>query len=261
MTDPRDIGQPPQRRDNGLVADRYVALADVDPRLGEHLLDLLRLADIPAYLEPPADPRVAARYRVAGPIERLYVQSALRAEAREVVVAAAAEAGPPMVADDSPELLGSPDTGKGLLDGVDTDAEFARIVAGFNSTADEPRLSGPVDWDARSEVTASMLDAAAEQRAALDRERADLDDDPALLEEHFEPPPPPPFPWPSPGTLGALLIFLLGLFIIARGDLIGLGGDVAFPLGVISVLTGLGLLVSRLRPRADESDDDDGAIV
>ncbi|MCW2530381.1 MAG: uncharacterized protein JWM76_5241, partial [Pseudonocardiales bacterium] len=122
MTDPRDLGQPPQRRDNGLVADRYVALADVDPRLGEHLLDLLRLADIPAYLEPPADPRVGDRYKVAGPIERLYVQSALRAEAREVVVAAAAEAGPPMIADNSSELLPSPITGDGLLDGVDTDA-------------------------------------------------------------------------------------------------------------------------------------------
>ncbi|MCW2525835.1 MAG: hypothetical protein JWM76_695, partial [Pseudonocardiales bacterium] len=141
----------------------------------------------------------------------------------------------------------------------------ARIVASFNSTADEPRRPDPIgtagERDARSEVTASMLDAAAEQRASLDRERAELDEDPSLLEEHFEPPPPPPFPWPSPGTLGALLIFLLGLFIIARGDLLGLGGDVAFPLGVISVLTGLGLLVSRLRPRANESDDDDGAIV
>jgi hypothetical protein len=273
MVERPDAARPPQRRDNGLIADRYVALADVDPRLGEHLLDLLRLVDIPAYLEPPADPRVAARYRISGPIERLYVQSALRTEARAVVVAAAAEAGP------APTPAPEPPGGSGLLDGLDTDAEFARIVADFSTPKPEHsaeaadvgvevfELEPGADFDAddgsaASEINEAMLDAAAEQRAALDRARQARAEDPTLLEEHFEPPPPPPFPVPSPGTAGAVLLFLLGLFIIARGDLLGLSGDLTFPLGVITVLTGLGLLVARLRPsRGTDEDDDDGAVI
>ena len=65
---------PPQRRGNGLLASYFVALADVDPRLGAHLLDLLRLADVPAYLEPAAPNRARGR----SPRDRLYVAGSLR---------------------------------------------------------------------------------------------------------------------------------------------------------------------------------------
>ncbi|OLB81577.1 MAG: hypothetical protein AUI14_02815 [Actinobacteria bacterium 13_2_20CM_2_71_6] len=42
------------RRDNGLVAAAYAAAGDVDPRVGEHLLDVLAVRGIAAY--PPAEP-------------------------------------------------------------------------------------------------------------------------------------------------------------------------------------------------------------
>jgi hypothetical protein len=289
-----DDGQPAQRRDNGLSAERYVALADVDPRLGEHLLDLLRLADIPAYLEPPTDPRVSVRYRTSGPIERLFVQSTLRAAARDVVVAAAGEAGAVTHPEPAPRgaagRSGTPASDP--LAGVDTDAEFARIVAGFGaapksrSTADDRETDaqdsddrvaedtgtehagtegGVNDASAREEITGAMLDAAAAQRTARERAFAErpFSDDPLLGEDHFQPPTPPPVPLPSWATLGCVLLVVFGIFVIAAGGLIGLGADITFPLGVVSLLGGAGILVSRMTHRGIErdDDDDDGAVI
>ena len=142
------VSEPPQRRDNGLRADQFIALADVDPRLGEHLLDLLRLAEIAAYLEPTTDPGVATRYPVSGPVERLYVESDQRQEARAVVVAAAHEAGEsaapvsepliPEVRASEPRVPGVPNPREDVLAGIDMDAEFARIVSGFAGPTASP---------------------------------------------------------------------------------------------------------------------------
>ncbi|HZN76317.1 MAG TPA: DUF308 domain-containing protein, partial [Micromonosporaceae bacterium] len=43
------------RRDNGLIAAEYAVVGDVDPRIGEHLLDVLEVEGIAAYLAPSAD--------------------------------------------------------------------------------------------------------------------------------------------------------------------------------------------------------------
>ena len=43
------------RRDNGLDASEYAVVGDVDPRVGEHLLDVLAAGGIAAYLQPSAD--------------------------------------------------------------------------------------------------------------------------------------------------------------------------------------------------------------
>src|SRR5919107_1186176 len=40
------------RRDNGLIASQYDPIGDVDPRVGEHLLDVLAGDGIAAYLQP-----------------------------------------------------------------------------------------------------------------------------------------------------------------------------------------------------------------
>ena len=42
------------RRDNGLDAADYAVAGDVDPRVGEHLLDVLAAGGIAAYLQPSA---------------------------------------------------------------------------------------------------------------------------------------------------------------------------------------------------------------
>lgn len=342
--------RPPQRRDNGLRADAFVALADVDPRLGEHLLDLLRLSEIAAYLEPPGDPRLASRYRVDGPIERLFVQSDLRGAAREVVLAAAREAGavPDARFDPSPGDQNEPDpigadaarsggarapaSGSAepdLLAGMDTDAEFARIMAGFDRTASprrgatalpaerpsrsadrrrsdagqadaglsDPALGGSTSGDtglgesrldesgvAESGLGDSTLDpdgtrtSAPGQDAPTAGSRAtdnrpadrhapgpvpavgadDVEDD---EDEHFVPPPAPPFPVPRANTVGAVAVLIFGLLVIGRGYWFGLGGSASFPLGVVLVLTAVGLFVRGLRESPEDPDPDDGAIV
>lgn len=266
--------QPPQRRDNGLRADQFVALADVDPRMGEHLLDLLKLADIPAYLEPSTDPRVAARYPINGPIERLYVQADQRHAAREVVVAAAHEAGaapsgPGSVGPD-PSLGIGPSMGRGpdLLDGIDTDAEFARIMANYD--VPPPPAVGPTALDdiainpgppsiAELDANAGRLQRAAAETADGDGSvPLDADD----VDDHFQPPPAPPFPIPRPATVGAFLLFVLGLLVIARGAWFGLGAETSFPLGVVAILTAVGIVIRGLRDTPPEdADPDDGAVL
>jgi hypothetical protein len=82
---------PPRRgrRDNGLGADRYVPLLDVDPRVGEHLLDVLRLAGVPAYLEPAMDidSYTRATSIPSPPTDRLWVDTQRRDTARDIVTA------------------------------------------------------------------------------------------------------------------------------------------------------------------------------
>ena len=209
---------PPQRRGNGLLASYFVALADVDPRLGAHLLDLLRLADVPAYLEPAAPDRARGR----SPRDRLYVAGSLREQALAVVAAAADEAGGRVV----------PATSEDLLAGIDTEAEFAALVADWEG--------GPVD--------------------PADPAPTDVENPP---EEHYEPPPPPPLPRLSAAAAGAVLLVALGIFIVARADALGLDAGLGFPLGVLLILVGFGILVTRMRDGSagPNVDVDDGAVI
>lgn len=75
------------RRDNGLEATAYAAAADVDPRVGEHLLDVLGLAGIAAYLQPAADLHPVTRTTMLPnrPTDRLFVDRDHLAEARGYV--------------------------------------------------------------------------------------------------------------------------------------------------------------------------------
>ncbi len=283
-----ESGQPPARRDNGLRADQFVALADVDPRLGEHLLDLLRLADIAAYLEPSTDPRVAVRYPVSGPVERLYVHADQRQEARAVVVAAAHEAGESaetIAADEPPPT--APSARTDVLDGIDTDAEFARIVQAFSGPSAPPPTGpdpinrrgidpadlvldpDPADGDDRDPdaVTPAELDAAAEA-AAQARIAAERDAGFALEaaedeDDHFYPPPAPPFPVPTANTVGAVLLMILGILVLLRGDVFGLDSNTSFPASIILLLAGSALIIRGLRDRPEpgEEPEDDGAEV
>lgn len=77
------------RRDNGLDAERFIPLLDVDPRIGEHLLDVLRMAGIGAYLEPAMDvePSTRAVLLPAPPTDRLWVDGSRRHTAYEIVSA------------------------------------------------------------------------------------------------------------------------------------------------------------------------------
>ena len=118
------------RRDNGLDAVAFVPLLDVDPRVGEHLLDVLGLAGVPAYLEPSADtePYTRAYALPSPPTDRLWVDREQRLQARQIVDAERPSSDADR--DDEPS--------HGLTD-LDEERAWEQIVAGWDAdTAQEP---------------------------------------------------------------------------------------------------------------------------
>ena len=225
------------RRDNGLDAPLWHPLRDVDPRVGEHLLDVLRDEGIAAYLAPSTDvgPYTRTQFLPSPPTDRLFVDRARRADARTVVDTHADEHPP------------APTPRRRRTDrdedAAATDAEFARIVAAWD--ADEP---------ARPTTATATDEPAPTQGPGPDEERGG-----PSAEEHFEPPPPPPLSAPAPASLYAVLLIAAGAVCIIAPGVLGLSLDVGILLGVIAVVGGVAVLVSRMRDRSD--DDGDGAVV
>lgn len=219
------------RRDNGLDSDKFSPVADVDPRLADHLLDVLGLRDVPAYVEPtPASDPVTA--------DRLYVAADQTSEARQVLTEIASELGIE-VAQHRHWDRNREEPAADPLAGIDTDAEFAKIVAGLQDLDPAPRPLSPPPPPQLSPARPDPLDEV----------------------EHFVPPPAPPLPRPARATAMAVLVTLLGVFVLAFGYPLGLPADLPLPLGVVLVLFGSGLLVLRLRPEPRDDSDDDGAVV
>ena len=177
------------RRDNGLDATDWTAIDDLDPRVGEYLLDALGARGIAAYLQPSMDVNPITRQTIvpSRPTDRLFVDRRQAEAARGFVR----------------QILAEVEQDRRL------EAAFAGIVAGFHRPDPEtppwpaseevdrsadsvseatppldppPPPAGPVD--ARHVTEPSLLE-------ALDTFGADLPDDP---QERFVPPPPPPLP-------------------------------------------------------------------
>jgi hypothetical protein len=300
------------RRDNGLVAAAYSAAGDVDPRVGEHLLDVLAVEGIAAYLQPASDMHPVTRTSTvpARPTDRLYVDrdhlgtaqeylSRLRAD--ETAAGASGRPGgtageqpdarpPASVPDGEPGAVQAGDMGAG-----DVEAEFARIVAGFDADPD----SGTVPWPAAENVVDTPAERRGWRRADLDRlessrpgsdrpgsdrpgsdrpgsDRPGDADEPSLLDgldtfgadlpdenEGYTPPPAPPLPRLSRAAVVAMLSMAFGLALFFSPGLLPIGTDQALLLGFAALLTGFVILIWRLRPGGDDedSDPDDGAVV
>jgi hypothetical protein len=223
------------RRDNGLDAALWSPLRDVDPRIGEHLLDVLWAAGIAAYLEPSADvaPYTRNVYLPSPPSDRLFVDRARRAEARALVESQGTE--------EPARPLPEPAR---MRPDLDEDAEWARIVAAFES--EHGRTAVPEPPPADAPLPPPPVPAEPE---VLDRP-----------EEHFEPPPAPPVPLPKPSTLYSFLLVAVGVLLVWAPSVLGLSGDVGLVLGVAAVAGGVGTAVLRMRDRSTD-DGDDGAIV
>lgn len=220
------------RRDNGLAATLWSPLRDVDPRIGEHLLDVLHAVGIAAYLEPSADvePYTRSVSLPSPPSDRLFVDRSRRAEARIVVDQHAPPAG-----DGRPAREPEPATARRELD---EDAEWRRIVAAFEAE------------HGRAVVEDTPLD-------APPRPELPVLDQP---DEHYEPPPAPPIPAPAPAALYAVLLVAAGVLLIAGPGLLNLSADAGLVVGVAGIAAGVAMLVSRMRDRSDD-DGDDGAVV
>jgi hypothetical protein len=247
------------RRDNGLDATEYAVAGDVDPRVGEHLLDVLAAGGIAAYLQPSADLNPVTRTTTIPPrpTDRLYVDRAHLAVARDHL-AKLAEAPQAEPRD------------------VDVEAEWQRIVAGFHSDIDdrtppwpaaeeagpakaaEPRpdatrVSG-VTLGRRQEEEPSLLD-------GLDTFGADLPGD-ADDDEGYTPPPPPPLPRISKYAVLGIVAIIGGFVLFLFPDLLPADRSITTLLGFTAILAGFVTLIWRLRSGDEEDDDpDDGAVV
>ncbi|MEU5905580.1 DUF308 domain-containing protein [Micromonospora sp. NPDC047527] len=277
------------RRDNGLDASEYAVVGDVDPRVGEHLLDVLAAGGIAAYLQPSADLNPVTRTTTvpARPVDRLYVDRSHLTTARDYLTQLADETAP-----EQPPARDEPDI----------DAEWARIVAGFHTastagdhpwpaaedvddrddrkTRDEPAAgplaragtdeAGPTATDVRRLPSATDFSGISVGRGprpdepslldGLDTFGADLPDDDE--DEGYHPPPPPPLPRFSKyaviGTLAVVVGFVLFLF----PWLLPIDRSAVTLFGFTGILAGFVTLIWRLRP-GDEDDDDpgNGAVV
>ncbi|MDO3704573.1 DUF308 domain-containing protein [Micromonospora sp. C28SCA-DRY-2] len=269
------------RRDNGLDASEYAVAGDVDPRIGEHLLDVLAAGGIAAYLQPSADLNPVTRTTTvpSRPVDRLYVDRSHLRTARDYLTQLTDETPTERPRDDEPDI----------------EAEWARIVAGFHATPaagdtpwpaaedvdpDEPTASGPVTRAGADEPAGptatdvrrlpyaadisgisvgpgrqdepSLLD-------GLDTFGADLPDDDE--DERYTPPPPPPLPRISKYATAGVLAIVVGFTLFLFPDLLPVDRAVVTLFGFTGILAGFVTLIWRLRPGDSDDDPDDGAVV
>ena len=250
------------RRDNGLDAAAYVPLADVDPRVGEHLLDVLRLAGVPAYLEPSADiePYTRTLALPSPPTDRLWVDREQRAAARQIVEAESAEAYafPPR-----PEVSRGDDRpSQGLFD-RDEERAWEEIVAAFDANPPPPPVA---PWPVGEDVDADA-DEQPDRRSDQEDQRPDAagqagqPGEDLSGEEHYQPPPPPPLPRPSRRTVLGIVLVVLGALLTFGPRLLGVDASTGLTLGVVSILAGGAVLVLGLRDSRSDDGPDDGAVV
>jgi len=266
------------RRDNGIDAADYAVAGDVDPRVGEHLLDVLAASNIGAYLQPTADlnPILRATTLPARPTDRLYVDRTQLETAREFLHKATGGELPTPVPPAADPTAAPPATPQ-----AEVDAAWAEIIAGFH-TAPDPTAAPPwpasesvEDGPAKPPPAPPRLQSAADfSGITLNRRRTDQPDPSSLLDgldeldstgpddERYVPPPPPPLPRLSKyavmGVLGVVLGFVLFLF----PTLLPIDRDYVTLLGFAAIVSGAVMLVWRLRSGDDEDDDfDDGAVV
>jgi hypothetical protein len=258
------------RRDNGLDAADYAAAGDVDPRVGEHLLDVLAAGGIAAYLQPTADlnPILRSTSLPARPTDRLYVDRAHLQTAREHLHSVTGGAPPTAPSSPPADPTAQPDI----------DAEWAKIVAGFHTSVDPtaepwPAAEGMKGTD--EPPRAPGLQSAADfSGVSLNRRRTDKPDPDVLAglddledaeddgdDERYTPPPPPPLPRVSKYAVMGVLGVIVGFLLLFLPGLLPIGDDYATLIGFVAIVSGAVMLVWRLRTGDDDDDFDDGAVV
>jgi hypothetical protein len=217
-------------RDNGLRCGGYLPVADLDPRVADSLLPVLRDAGIAAYAAPtPASTGGVMESRLPSrPIDRLWVDDQQVTRAKE------------LVADQTRE--------------PDIDAAWQQVLASLQSTSTAPVPPWPVSEDV--DGPGSLADAGLPGPVGPDG--TGEDEDALGLDEHFVPPPPPPFPRLHRKTVAAIASIAVGLLILVTN----FAGGTFTVLAVLAILGGLASLVWRMHdgPPTD-SGWDDGAVV
>jgi hypothetical protein len=286
------------RRDNGLDAAHFAPAGDVDPRVGEHLLDVLGAGGIAAYLQPAADLNPVTRTTTmpSRPVDRLYVDRDHLDTARGYLARLA----------DEPEA--QPKT-----NGHDPELEsaWASIIAGYDRQVDatatpwpaaedvpgaagrrdvlsadplgtDPLSADPLGTDPRHDGTEAAPGRPKRLPSATDISGISVtprtDDGRSLLDgldtfgddlpgdpdddEGYTPPEPPPLPHVSKYTVAGICGIVVGFVLFLFPDLLPMDRAVVTVFGFIAILAGFITLVSRLRTGDDDDiDPDDGARV
>ena len=231
-------------RDNGLRCGAYSPVADVDPRVADALLSVLRDEGIAAYAAPaPAvtgglmEPRLPET-----PTDRVWADDLQVDRAKQIV---SEHAGQPVPASDTATVAVPAEES-------DIDSAWQQVLASLQSTSSSPVPPWPVSEDVDPPTTESRLIRPASLDEDDDEEQLASDD------EHFVPPPPPPLPRLHRKTLAAIASIVLGLVLLATN----FDGGTFTVLAVIAILGGLASLVWRMHdgPPTD-SGWDDGAVV
>jgi hypothetical protein len=234
-------------RGNGLSADAYVAVADLDPRTADVLLAELAARGVAAYAadSPEPGPR--------GPVDRLYVDATAEAQVR-------------MMIDD--QLAGGA-PGAPHDDDLDVDSAFADIVAGFHTTG-----SGVGRWSADSEVD-ELTDSPGSSTNTAGPAYTGWEDvlrpvpggsqepvetpDP---EDRFVPPPPPPLPRGDKRSRASWAAVLGGPAVLFGAAIFGWQlSNLVLLIAVVAFLAGFVSLVASLKDRPDDDGTDDGAVL
>ena len=270
------------RRDNGLDAASYVKVRLVDPRVGEHLLDVLREARVAAYLDPVVgnDPYRLVEKPTSPPFDHLYVDAQLRLHAQEVLESD--DAASP-IEDDSAAGADQRHADRIALDSDEVDARFAELIGHFADPVDIPErpflhrtdeIPGALSAEHADEPSNTMYDAEPagadpDDPRSVDSSDPDLTDvwrGPTSLGppaddplDHYEPPDPGPIRAPSRQAVVAILVLIAGAIVLFFPHALGFGSTTSVVLGVLGITGGVGMLLMRLKE--DPPDDDDGAIV
>jgi hypothetical protein len=254
-----------------LVAAAYAVAGDVDPRVGEHLLDVLALRGIAAYLQPAADLHPVTRTTTlpSRPTDRLFVDRTHVETARSFMAQLAPEAAP------DAEPVGARGSEP------DVDDAFAGIVAGYDAEVGEaswPAAENLTETDAEPDPPAHTAAPVSTALPRWHRSTIDPEDDrPSLLDgldtfgaglddededAGYTPPPPPPLPRLAPSTIAAVGAILAGVLLLFDPGLLPIESTAAMALGLAGILTGFITLIWRLRSGDDDDwDPDDGAVV
>ncbi len=152
-----------------------------------------------------------------------------------------------------------------IVSGIMVDGGQQRHPSGGGSTLqdgdpqDVPRQETGAERARRREFR--RLERAEEVAAFAAREaeaEAERDSDDA----HFEPPEPPPLPRPKGRTIGAALMIVAGIVLLARPSLLAVEIDLTLVMAVGLILGGAVVVLTGIwRRHAGRDGTDDGAIV
>ncbi|GGN91353.1 hypothetical protein GCM10010112_77480 [Actinoplanes lobatus] len=255
------------RRDNGLDAADYAVAGDVDPRIGEHLLDVLAAGGIAAYLQPTADlnPVLRATTLPALPIDRLYVDRTRLETAREHLQ---------KVTGGTPPTPPAPPAPSDPRPQAEVDEEWAKIIAGFHTTVD----AETAPWPAAEDTPPPPARPVTEEGTPHNRRRTDPPPpEPSILygldtfgndlpaeddeDERYIPPPPPPLPHISKYAVMGLLGVTIGFVLFLFPTLLPIDRNLVQLISFAAIVGGAVTLVWRLRSGDDDDEFDDGAVV